>query len=91
MRSYRTFSPLLVCSGGEAEAPVSGVFSVPLSFELPRPGVTRRTALRSSDFPPGRNYAQTIVWPATAVKGTDAVGSWELGAGVSLFPLRPSS
>jgi hypothetical protein len=28
------------------------VFSVPLSFELPRPGVTRRTALRSSDFPP---------------------------------------
>jgi hypothetical protein len=29
-----------------------GIFSVPLSFELPRPGVTRRTALRSSDFPP---------------------------------------
>src|SRR5689334_619594 len=29
-----------------------GMFSVPLSFELPRPGVTRRTALRSSDFPP---------------------------------------
>src|SRR5215203_3700424 len=28
-----------------------GIFSVPLSFELPRPGVTRRTALRSSDFP----------------------------------------
>src|SRR5262245_59182029 len=28
------------------------MFSVPLSFELPRPGVTRRTALRSSDFPP---------------------------------------
>jgi hypothetical protein len=33
-------------------AKVGGVFSVPLSFELPRPGVTRRTALRSSDFPP---------------------------------------
>ena len=33
-------------------APVSGVFSVPLSFELPRPGVTRRTTLWSSDFPP---------------------------------------
>jgi len=31
---------------------VGCVFSVPLSFELPRPGVTRRTALRSSDFPP---------------------------------------
>src|SRR5205085_12624854 len=29
-----------------------GMFSVPLSFGLPRPGVTRRTALRSSDFPP---------------------------------------
>src|SRR3954468_18933193 len=32
-------------------AKVGGIFSVPLSFELPRPGVTRRTALRSSDFP----------------------------------------
>ncbi len=32
--------------------PSGGMFSVPLSFELPRPGVTRRTALRSSDFPP---------------------------------------
>ena len=30
---------------------VGCVFSVPLSFGLPRPGVTRRTALRSSDFP----------------------------------------
>ena len=28
-----------------------GIFSVPLSFRLPCPGVTRRTALRSSDFP----------------------------------------
>ena len=28
-----------------------GIFSVPLSFELPRPGITRRTALWSSDFP----------------------------------------
>ena len=33
-------------------ADVSCVFSVPLSFGLPRPGVTRRTALWSSDFPP---------------------------------------
>ena len=32
-------------------AVTSGIFSVPLSFELPRPGITRRTALRSSDFP----------------------------------------
>src|SRR5262245_33676907 len=32
--------------------PPGGMFSVPLSFGLPRPGVTRRTALRSSDFPP---------------------------------------
>src|SRR3954468_8632515 len=32
-------------------AKVGGIFSVPLSFGLPRPGVTRRTALRSSDFP----------------------------------------
>jgi len=30
----------------------SGMFSVPLSVRLPCPGVTRRTALRSSDFPP---------------------------------------
>src|SRR5688572_4319788 len=29
-----------------------GIFSVPLSVKLPCPGVTRRTALRSSDFPP---------------------------------------
>ena len=28
-----------------------GMFSVPLSVGLPRPGVTRRTALWSSDFP----------------------------------------
>ena len=31
--------------------PAGGIFSVPLSVGLPRPGVTRRTALRSSDFP----------------------------------------
>src|SRR5689334_18042870 len=31
-----------------------GMFSVPLSVKLPCPGVTRRTALRSSDFPPTR-------------------------------------
>src|SRR5687768_11208368 len=30
---------------------LSGLFSVPLSVGSPRPGVTRRTALWSSDFP----------------------------------------
>src|SRR5688572_10507838 len=39
------FHPCLPCG-------VSGVFSVPLSFGSPRPAVNRRTALRSSDFPP---------------------------------------
>jgi len=37
------FHPYLVRPGG--------MFSVPLSFRSPWPGVTRRTALRSSDFP----------------------------------------
>jgi len=49
-----------------------GIFSVPLSFGSPRPGVTRHTALRSSDFPlstftPGLHLAlrrTAIVWPA---------------------------
>jgi len=42
----------LRASARQALQPAAGcVFSVPLSFELPRPGVTRRTALRSSDFP----------------------------------------
>ena len=48
------FHPCLFAAGGKPATPVSGMFSVPLSFELPRPGVTRRTALRSSDFPPRR-------------------------------------
>jgi len=38
------------CEAPRAKA--GGMFSVPLSFGSPRPGVTRRTALRSSDFPP---------------------------------------
>src|SRR5207344_1073591 len=54
VRSYRTFSPLPhpqhPAKAGHYEC--GGIFSVPLSFGLPRPGVTRRTALRSSDFPP---------------------------------------
>src|SRR5689334_9807760 len=36
----------------QKRAKAGGMFSVPLSFGSPRPGVTRRTALRSSDFPP---------------------------------------
>ncbi len=52
VRSYRTFSPLPLRRSRMCEHRKIGcVFSVPLSFELPRPGVTRRTALRSSDFP----------------------------------------
>src|SRR4029450_12222293 len=48
--------PPLRASARQALRPAVGcVFSVPLSFGLPRPGVTRRTALRSSDFP--RAYA----------------------------------
>src|SRR5918993_4591896 len=42
------FHPYLTAVAGRR----GGIFSVPLSFELPRPGITRRTALRSSDFPP---------------------------------------
>jgi hypothetical protein len=43
------FHPYLTKLAKRAKS--GGIFSVPLSFELPRPGVTRRTALRSSDFP----------------------------------------
>ena len=67
VRSYRTFSPLLhptrPAKAGRYEQ--SGIFSVPLSFELPRPGITRRTALRSSDFPSRlralRRYGATVI------------------------------
>jgi len=53
VRSYRTFSPLpSAFAAFAAPARVGCVFSVPLSVRLPCPGVTRRTALRSSDFPP---------------------------------------
>ena len=46
VRSYRTFSPLPLPGGR------GGLFSVALSFRSPGLGVTQRTALRSSDFPP---------------------------------------
>ena len=46
VRSYRTFSPLPLRERR------GGLFSVALSFRSPGLGVTQRTALRSSDFPP---------------------------------------
>src|SRR5262245_7195002 len=45
-----------------------GMFSVPLSFRLPRPGVTRRTALRSSDFPPTSALRATVGKPIVTTK-----------------------
>jgi len=51
-------------------AKAGGIFSVPLSFGLPRPGVTRRTALRSSDFPRRasrlRATGDAVISPAAA-------------------------
>src|SRR5688572_10266126 len=43
---------------------LGGIFSVPLSFRSPRPGVTRRTALRSPDFPPTCAFGlrRAVVW-----------------------------
>src|SRR5205814_1247270 len=46
-------------------AKTGGMFSVPLSVRFPCPGVTRRTALWSSDFPPAlrrKARRQAIVW-----------------------------
>ncbi len=52
VRSYRTFSPLPASrSALRPPARAGGIFSVPLSVGSPRPGITRRTALWSSDFP----------------------------------------
>src|SRR4029079_1686701 len=42
---------------------VSCVFSVPLSVRLPCPGVTRRTALWSSDYPPLRPLHDAVARP----------------------------
>ena len=76
VRSYRTFSPLPFDSPPFGRRAQGGIFSVPLSFELPRPGVTRRIALWSSDFPPSAfaldacarsSYGETaIIWSAAA-------------------------
>jgi hypothetical protein len=55
VRSYRTVSPLprMSAAPGKPEAPTSfgGLFSVALSVDSRRPGVTWHLALRSPDFP----------------------------------------
>ena len=63
VRSYRTFSPL-------PQLPEAVYFLCHWSVKLPCPGVTRRTALRSSDFPlprPLRSYPRlaeaAVIWP----------------------------
>ena len=64
-------APFHPCFVTPEDATVSGMFSVPLSVRLPCPGVTRRTALRSSDFPPAsapKARRRAVVWPtATSV------------------------
>ena len=57
VRSYRTISPLPGCfrfprRARKAKEP-GGIFSVALSFALPRLHVMEHPALRCSDFPPG--------------------------------------
>jgi len=55
VRSYRTISPLPLLSHRRVIRPArnrrGGVFSVALSVALPRPAVSWRPALWSSDFP----------------------------------------
>ena len=61
-----------------------GMFSVPLSFRSPRPGVTRRTALRSSDFPP-RPIAAEAAPDAAAARPTAAECQRTLPSAVALL------
>ena len=66
VRSYRTFSPL-PCEIGASATSQGGIFSVALSFVLPRLRVTERPALWSSDFPPAsakKSRTRAIAWPA---------------------------
>jgi len=58
VRSYRTFSPL-PCTNVQG-----GIFSVALSFTLPRLHVMEHPALRCSDFPPDLKTDPAIVWTA---------------------------
>ena len=53
VRSYRTISPLPRHWRG-------GIFSVALSVDSHRPGVTWHPALRSPDFPPRNEHAATV-------------------------------
>src|SRR5687768_11948260 len=65
VRSYRTFSPLLASALAGFGGAVS--FLCHWSVRLPCPGVTRRTALWSSDFPlydPPEASRTAIVWVA---------------------------
>jgi hypothetical protein len=53
--SYPTVSPFpfqFAWSGG--------LFSVALSLKLPSPGITRRPALRSPDFPPNQRFSDRL-------------------------------
>jgi len=58
VRSYRTISPLPVPKD------VGGIFSVALSIDSRRPGVTWHSALWSPDFPPKR-ISSAIAWPTS--------------------------
>src|SRR4051812_45898914 len=51
-RRYRRRGALLPHLFTLTSVSQGGIFSVPLSVRLPCPGVTRRAALWSSDFPP---------------------------------------
>ena len=55
-----------------------GMFSVPLSFGSPRPAVNRRTALRSSDFPP--TFARLRELRRTITCFSAALLLWQLPA-----------
>jgi hypothetical protein len=59
VRSYRTFSPLPRLRSCERRR--GGIFSVPLSVGSPRPAVSRRTALWSSDFPLPRSLPSSAL------------------------------
>src|SRR5215472_1281725 len=63
-----------------------GMFSVPLSFGLPRPGVTRRTALRSSDFP------LTFALGSSLARRAESEGERSSGSlrSTVLYPASPS-
>ncbi len=55
VRSYRTISPLPLCSGG--------MLSVALAVGLRLPGVTWHPALWSPDFPPPAMRQAAAAWP----------------------------